>query len=133
MSCATSKRHSVKDMRKKRPVDEMNRFELMNELERVKESDRTEEYGREISRLQAENEKLKEKLDVWRQQVMLTAHHLDYLARSSEGLRYLLDTADDLRRGALKPLDGETPPPRSLKDRRQQSQGRRKGARRSKG
>lgn len=108
----------------------MNRFELINELERVKRFDRTEEYSKEISWLQSENERLSIELDRTRSVLVITAEHLDALGKKP-GFEMYLDVADDMRCYRLvSPPDFKRQSRRNLRDRREQSQGRRKKTRR---
>lgn len=107
----------------------MNRFELINELERVKSNDKTEELRREVERLHRENDKLHEDLEKCRSTLVIVAQHMDALGASDPNMRVYLDVADDIRRHQVKP-PAAVVKRRSLKDRRVAAQGRRKATRR---
>lgn len=109
----------------------MNRFELINELERVKRFDRTEEYFKEIRFLQAENKRLNDEIGLLHTVLTYTAHHFDALGQRP-GFEMYLDVADDIRCNRLvSPPDFKRQSKRNVRDRREQAQGRRKKSRRN--
>lgn len=108
----------------KKNVEHMNRFELMNELERVRKFDRTEEYSQEVRRLQDENHKLNQEVNRLLSQQVIVAQYFDALGQKP-GQEMWLDVADDLRMGQLVPSVVANRALR-VKERRAQAQGRRK-------
>jgi len=103
----------------------MNRFELMNELERVRNFDRTDELSREVSRLQDENHKLNLEVNRLLSQQVVVAQYFDVLGQEP-GKEMWLDVADDLRTGRLGLPSVFSKRAKRLKERRTQPQGRRK-------
>lgn len=109
----------------------MNRYELMNEIERIKErredSDRT---VNELSYLRRENERLNDEVNRLLSQQVVISQYFDTLGRES-GKEMWLDVADDLRRGRLvSPPNFKRQSKRNTTERRTQQQGRRKSTRR---
>jgi hypothetical protein len=116
---------------RKKELDEMNRYELMNEIERIKErredSDRT---VNELSYLRRENERLNDEVNRLLSQQVVISQYFDTLGRES-GKEMWLDVADDLRRGRLvSPPNFKRQSKRNTTERRTQQQGRRKSTRR---
>ncbi len=106
----------------------MNRYELMNEFERLKKFDKTEEYYQSILRLQRENDKLHNELECCRSQLVICAQYFDHLGGSDARLREYLTVADDIRLKKLCAPTATTSTRRKLVERRKEVQGRRKVA-----
>lgn len=80
----------------RKDVHLMNRYELLEEIGKIKSEDRTEEYYATIERLKEENKKLADRVDILGQMVLIAARHFDILGQNP-GQEIYLDIADDLR------------------------------------
>lgn len=119
-------------MRAKKDVEHMNRFELMNELERVRaELNRADRADRELEMLQSENHRLNHEVNRLLSQQVIVAQHFDNLGQTP-GMEMWLDVADDLRTGRIGLPSALSNRARRLKERRTQAQGRRKPSSRRK-
>ena len=118
-------------MKKDKDPELMNRFELINELEKlVKERDYYKKQAESLSFYQDENHKHVAELGRLYSQQTIIAQYFDALGQKP-GMKMWLDVADDLRTGRLIGLTGfKRRSKRDVKDRREQPQGRRKKARR---
>jgi hypothetical protein len=112
-------------MSAKKDVEHMNRFELMNELERVRKFDRTDDLSRELRSLQDENHKLNQEVNRLLSQQVIVAQYFDVLGQKP-GMEMWLDVADDLRTGRLGLPSVFASRAKRVKERRTQAQGRRK-------
>lgn len=115
----------------KKDVELMNRFELLNEVERLKrllEHAESVEANRQI--LSAENRRLNTEVGRLYSQQTIIAQYFDALGQQP-GMQMWLDVADDLRCNRLvSPKFHKRASKRKVTDRRTESQGRRKKTRR---
>ncbi len=118
-------------MPREKDVEHMNRFELMNEVERIKgERDRYKKQAESLSFYQNENHEQNLEIERLRSQQVIVAQYFDVLGQTP-GFEMWLDVADDLRCGRLiSPKKFVRQSQRTTRDRRVQPQGRRKGTRR---
>lgn len=116
---------------RKKDVEQMNRFELINEVVRLTQLiERANETQAENSYLSSENHRLGVEIGRLQSQQVVIAQYLDKIGQEP-GKEFWLDVADDLRCGRL--VGGkflQRASKRSGSERRTQAQGRRKAKRR---
>lgn len=116
----------------KKDVESMNRFELINEVERLRRD--LKQVAREADSLadcQSETRRLTQEIGRLYSQQTIIAQYLDVLGQEP-GMEMWLNVADDLRCNRLiSPTMWNGGSRRSVRDRRMEAQGRRRKARRS--
>lgn len=110
----------------------MNRFELINEVERLKRQlERAERVEQDNKYLSSENNRLNQEVGRLYSQQTIIAQYFDSLGQQP-GMQIWLDVADDLRCGRLvSPKFHQRASRRNVAERRTQPQGRRKKSRRT--